>query len=88
MINLGNDWFIDCDDYAFTVKRRTYVEKGKTKGQIRWEAQTWHSTWNQLRTKVVELQMKELINSGSFDRAFTLLDNFVLQEKEIKALVG
>jgi len=86
MINIGNNWFVDSDEYSFCVKRKAYVKEGKTKGAIRWENQTWHSNWDQLKRKIAELQLKEVIENEEFNNVFSLLDNFTLQEKEIKAL--
>ena len=33
MIHVGDDWWLDCDQYCFTLFQKVTVKKGKTAGQ-------------------------------------------------------
>ena len=86
MIYLGEDYWIDNDEFSFMVAKKTYVKDGKKAGEVRWVNKTWHSTITQLKDRVATLALRFQIekNAGSM---VDMLNNFILQEKEIKRLI-
>jgi len=86
MINIGKDWFINHDGISFSVQKKQYIASGKNKGEITWTNQTWHSSYQMVKKKVADIALGEAIENGDLVMVFDMLDNFVLQSKEIKKL--
>ena len=63
MIHLHKDIWLTADEYSFSFAYKDVYKSGKQKGEVYYRPFSHHSTSEQVSRKIVDLGLKELVNS-------------------------